>query len=115
MSDRPTKIYLSAQRRQLLKEMRQIKYGRIENLEVCDGEPVLDPPPAVSRTFLFGKENKEDVSGRSNDFNLKKKVKELFEIFDRERRLSIKEIMIDNGLPVRMTVVGANRIGTKSK
>jgi len=36
-------------------------------------------------------------------------VAELFEVFDRERSLLIQELMIDNGLPVRMTVADAAR------
>ena len=37
-------------------------------------------------------------------------VAELFEVFDRERFLSIQELMIDNGLPIRMTVADEVRV-----
>ena len=48
---------------------------------------------------------------RANDsFALKKKVAELFEVFDRERSFLILELVIDNGLPVRMAVADAIRI-----
>jgi hypothetical protein len=104
-----TKAALSPARRRLVELMQEINYGRIERLEVRDGEPVFDPPPTVLRLFLFGKDNGPNASRGNDGFALKKKVAELFEVFDRERSLSIQELMIDNGLPVRMTVADAAR------
>ena len=90
--------------------MQEINYGRIERLQVRDGEPVLDPPPTVLRLFVFGKDNGANVARTKDSFTLKKKVSELFEVFDRERSLSVQELMIDNGLPVRMTVADVGRV-----
>ena len=104
-----SKSDLSGPRRRLVELMQEINYGRIERLEVRDGEPVFDPPPTVLRLFLFGKDNGPNASRGNDGFALKKKVAELFEVFDRERSLSIQELMIDNGLPVRMTVADAAR------
>jgi len=70
----------------------------------------LRSPPTVLRLFLFGKDNGPNESRGNDGFALKKKVAELFEVFDRERSLSIQELMIDNGLPVRMTVADAVRV-----
>jgi len=109
MTDAVTKAALSPARRRLVELMQEINYGRIERLEVRDGEPVFDPPPTVLRLFLFGKDNGPNASRGNDGFALKKKVAELFEVFDRERSLSIQELMIDNGLPVRMTVADAAR------
>ena len=104
MTDVVTKAVLTPARKRLVELMQEINYGRIEGLSVQDGEPVFDPPPTVLRLFLFGKDNGPNESRGSDGFSLKKKVVELFEVFDRERFLSIQELMIDNGLPVRMTV-----------
>ena len=101
---------LSEPRRRLLELMQEINYGRIENLEVRGGEPVFDPPPSVVRLYLFGRSNGPNAARGHDGFALKKKVVELFEVFDRERLLSIKELMIDNGLPVRMTVADTARV-----
>jgi len=57
MTDVVTKAALSPARRRLVELMQEINYGRIERLEVRDGEPVFDPPPIVLRLFLFGKDN----------------------------------------------------------
>lgn len=100
---------LSIPRKRLDELMQEVNYGRIEGLQVRDGEPVFDPPPTVVRLYRFGKENGPNTAYSSDDFALKKKVVELFEVFERERSLSIQELMIDNGLPVRMTVADAVR------
>ena len=102
-------VALSPARKRLLKVMQKINYGRIEGLFVRDGEPVFAPPPKIVRLFLFGKDNGPNAARGSERFSLKKKVAELFEVFDRERTLSIEELMIDDGLPVRMTVAEAIR------
>jgi len=97
-------------KQRLIELMQRINYGRIEGLQVRDGEPVFDPMPTVLRLFLFGKDNRPNGSRVNDRFTLKKKVVELFEIFDRERSLSIQELMIDDGLPVRMIVADGGRI-----
>jgi len=64
---------------------------------------------ARSTGSCCGDFRRENPSRGNDGFALKKKVAELFEVFDRERSLSIQELMIDNGLPVRMTVADAAR------
>ncbi len=103
------KSTLSEERQRLVNVMQRINYGRILGLVIRDGEPVFDPPPTVLRLFLFGKINDSNAKRGNEGFALKKKVAELFEIFDREQSLLIKELIIDNGLPVRMTVMDAAR------
>lgn len=104
-----TKASLSPERSRLVELMQEINYGRIEGLQVRDGEPILDPPPTVLRLFLFGKDNGPNAARDNDCFALKRKVTELFEVFVRERSLSIQELVIDNGLPVRMTVADVVR------
>jgi len=110
MTNVVTKATLTPARKRLVELMQEINYGRIEKLLVRDGEPVFDPPPTVLRLFLFGRDNGPNESRGNDGFALKRKVAELFEVFDRERSLSIQELMIDNGLPVRMTVADEVRV-----
>ena len=105
-----TKAALTPARKRLVELMQEINYGRIEKLHVRDGEPIFDPPPTVLRLFLFGKDNGPNESRGNDGFALKRKVAELFEVFDRERSLSIQELRIDNGLPIRMTVADDFRV-----
>jgi hypothetical protein len=104
-----TKAALTPARKRLVELMQEINYGRIEKLEIRGGDPVFDPPPTVLRLFLFGKDNGPNASRRKDGFALKKKVTELFKVFDKERSLSIRQLMVDNGLPVRMTVANMTR------
>ncbi len=104
-----TKGALSPARQQLVELMQDVNYGRIEAFEVRDGEPVLDPRPHVLRVILLGKDNAAHAARASADFALKEKVTDLFAVFDRERALTVKELVIDNGLPVRMTVADGAR------
>jgi len=104
MKDGVTKAELTPARRRLVELMQDVRYGRIEGLRIEDGEPVLAPPPTVVRLYLFGRANTPAEARGSGNFLLKWKVTELFEAFDRERSFSIQELMIDDGLPVRMTV-----------
>ncbi len=89
--------------------MQEINFGRMEELQIRDGEPIFTPPPTVLQQFLFGKENGPNANRSVDSFALKKKVAEMFDLFDREPSLSIQELIIDNGLPVRMTIVSAVR------
>ncbi len=102
--DAMTKAALTPARRRLVELMQETNHGRIERLRVGDGQPLFDVPPTVLRLFLFGKPNGPNESRGSRDFALKRSVLELFEIFDREQTLVVEELMIDDGLPVRMTV-----------
>jgi len=106
MTNVMTKAALTPARRRLVELMQEVNYGRIEGLQVRNGEPVFDPPPTVLRLFVFGKGNGPNESRGNDSFGLKKRVTELLEVFEREGSLSIQELMIDNGLPVRMTVAG---------
>jgi len=105
-----TKQDLSDPRIRLVELMQQVNYGRIQGLRVKNGEPVFDPPPSVLRLVLFGKDNGPNAACMSESFTLKKKVTELFETFDHEQSLLIQELIIENGLPVRMIVADLIRV-----
>ncbi len=104
MPDVVTKEALNPARRRLVELMQEVNFGRIENLQIRDGDPIFNPPPTVLRHYLFGRENGPNAYRTVDNFSLKKKLAELFDTFDRERSLSIQELIIDNGLPLRMTV-----------
>ena len=104
-----TKEALTPARQRLVEVMQEINYGRIEQLEVRDREPMFKPPPRVVRQIVFGKDNGPNARRAAQGFALKKQVAELFEVFDRERSFLILELVIENGLPVRMAVAGVVR------
>ena len=102
-----TKASLSPARRRLVELMQKINYGRIEWLEVQDAEPVFDPRPKVVRQVVFGKNNRPNACRAHTSFALKKQVEELFEFFERAQWFVVQELVINDGLPVRMTVADA--------
>ena len=97
-----TKAGLTPARQRLVELMQEANYGRISDLQVLDGDPVLDPPPVIERKFVFGKQNGPNPARSSDSFALKKHVVELFELFEQEQSLSITDLVINDGLPVEM-------------
>src|SRR5262249_60047132 len=77
-----TKQSLSEARRQLLELIQWVGFGRIENLCVRGGEPVLEPAPAFVREHKFGGENDPHPGLTATDFLLKAQVVDLFRQFD---------------------------------
>ena len=110
MSATLTKTSLSPARQRLVELMQEINFGRIEALDVRAGEPVLEPAPRVLRDFLLGKSNAPHRVRVRDDFVLKTEVIELFDLFDRERSATVESLVVQNGLPVRMTVADGARV-----
>ena len=94
---------LSAPRQHLVDLMTEIGFGRIEGLMVHEGEPVFDPAPTVRRLHVFGKPGNRPPSRPREDCTAQR-LAELFGVFDREGTLALDELIVDNGLPVRMTL-----------
>ena len=105
-----TKQSLSPARRRLVELMQDVNYGRIEGLNVRDGEPVLEHTPIVMRDIVFGKVNAPNLARGRDDFALKDQIVELFDLFDRERSVTVESLVVQNGLPVRMTVADLVRV-----
>ncbi len=102
-----SKRSLSLPRHQLVELMHSINFGRIENLLVCDGEPVLNPAPTVVREHKFGGENRPRPESTATDFLLKAQVVELFGLLDHLCNGTIAVIEIKHGLPFRALIADA--------
>jgi hypothetical protein len=106
-----TKLSLSPARRWLVELMQDLNFGRLEKLHVRDGEPVLDPTPLVRREIVFGKNNTPNSARDKDDFALKEQLIELFDLFDQQGSVTVESLVIQHGLPVRMTVADLFRVG----
>jgi hypothetical protein len=106
----PTKRALSPARRRLVELMQEVNFGRIEGLRVKEAEPLLEPKPRVLREIVFGKVNAPNPARGRDDFALKEQLIELFDLFDREQSVTVESLVIQNGLPVRMTVANEHRV-----
>jgi len=106
----PTKRALSPARRRLVELMQEVNFGRIEGLRVKEAEPLLEPKPRVLREIVFGKLNAPNPARGRGDFALKEQLIELFDLFDREQSVTVESLVIQNGLPVRMTVANEHGV-----
>ena len=95
---------LTPPRRQLVREMQRINFGRIESLKITEREPELDPMPPRVREHKFSSENGPRPEVATGDFLLKQQVLELFTFFDQMRNGVIEVLEIKHGLPFRMDV-----------
>ncbi len=99
-----TKSALSAERRRLLETMQRLNFGRIENMAVCAGEPVFDPPPRITQDIKIGGENGPRPELTRDDFTLKSQFAELFDHLSRLGEGSVAMIEVKHGLPFRLVI-----------
>lgn len=102
-----SKAALSPARRRLVELLQHVNFGRIEDLNVFEGEPVFDPPPRVMREIKFGGDNGPRAEAAAIDFALKSQVVELLQCLDRIGDGTIDVLEVKHGLPFRMTVAEA--------
>jgi len=79
--------------------MQTCNHGRIEFLPVHNAEPVFDPPLIVRRLHIVGKHNGPHQPCTSQNHEIKRGLVELFDLFNRERDLDIRDLKFDDGLP----------------
>lgn len=89
-----------------MRQMQEINFGRIERLEIKNGDPVFDPAPKIVREVKFGGENGPRPEVNGADFALKAQVLDLFLQMDGISSGQIAQIEIKHGLPFRMLVEG---------
>jgi hypothetical protein len=99
-----TKAELSPARKKLIRTMQRLNFGRIENLAVSQGEPVFTPPPRMVREVKFGGDNGPRPEAATGDFVLKNEVRDLLAHLDRLGTGTIHSLVVQHGLPVRMSV-----------
>ena len=104
MSGNPTKRGLSAPRRRLVELLQELNFGRVENLTVREGQPVLDPPPRIVREWKFGAEKGPRPERAIGEFALKLQVVELFAALDELGDGVVDLIEVKHGLPFKMEV-----------
>jgi hypothetical protein len=93
------KSALSESRQRFVELLQRINFGRIECLEILDGQPVLTPPPCVIREHKFCGENNPRPELTSSNFILKAQLVDLFKLFDELRNGTITMLTIKHGLP----------------
>ena len=97
------KLSSSEAQQRLVELMQDVNFGRIENLVVKDGQPVLSSPRVV-REVKFGSENGRRPEASIEDFALKEEVVDLFNHMDELQDGVIGVLEVKHGLPFRMAV-----------
>jgi len=102
------KDHLTPARQRLLELMQTTHYGKIKDLSVKDGQPILVPPPRVIRKIKIAAKDPR-TKAASGDFTLKKEITEFFEHLDRLGTGVVKCIEVKNGLPFSMDIEEKDR------
>lgn len=98
------KSTLPHSQQQLVELMQRINFGRIAGLTIVGGQPVLEPPPQITREIKLGGENGPRPESHAEDFSLKSQVIEMVGQLERIRDGHIESVEIKHGLPFRMLI-----------
>ena len=90
---------LTAAQRRLLQIMREHRFGRVENMRVQAGQPVLDASLKIVRVVRLGAEGSPTHFPIGDEFELKQCVLDLFEELTTLRNGTIVKLEFRHGLP----------------
>ena len=90
---------LSAQQRPLVELMREHQFGRIENMSIRGGQPILDANVRVVRAARLGAESGRTKFPKTNEFELKKAVCDLLDELERLQNGTVVCLEFRHGLP----------------
>ncbi|MFI4912682.1 MAG: hypothetical protein ACIAQZ_13540 [Sedimentisphaeraceae bacterium JB056] len=104
MTENISKRELSIEQRKMLDLMSDINFGRIENLKVTGGKPILDQRAVVIRKVKFGGQNGKRSESQLVDFKLKAQVLDFFNNIELISDGIIHCLEIKHGLPFSMDI-----------
>jgi len=90
---------LSAQHRSLVEMMSEHQFGRIENMSIRAGQPVLDGNMRIVRVARLGAGSEVGKIPRSDDFELKKAVCDLLDELEHLQNCMVVLLEFKHGLP----------------
>ena len=90
---------LTAAQRRLLQIMHELQFGRVENMRVQAGQPVLDASLKIVRVVRLGGEGRTTHFPIGDEFELKQAVRDLFDELARLHNGIIVRLEFRHGLP----------------
>jgi hypothetical protein len=91
---------LSSAQRSLVDLMHMHQFGRIENMPVRDGEPIFNSDVKVIRVARLGGGGDAAKVTRTDEFELKRQVRDLFEELARLENGTVILLEFRHGLPL---------------
>jgi hypothetical protein len=101
-----TKSALSSARRRLVELCQEINFGRVEGLQVRNGEPVLSPRPRVVVEHKFCSPNGPHPESKRADCALKSQHLDLMQLLDEIGDGTIEVLTLKHGLPFHAELPG---------
>jgi hypothetical protein len=102
---------LSPEQRSLVELMHAYQFGRIENMPIRGGQPILDSNLKVIRVARLGAESGGAQGTTGKDFELKKQVRDLFERLGRLQDGTVISLEFRHGLPFLLETTGTFHCG----
>lgn len=93
--------------------MRKHQFGRIENMAIRDGQPILDQNISVVRIARLGHAEIEDVC-KVEEFELKQQVRDLFDELARLQNGMVIRLEFRHGLPFSLETAMPIQVATQS-
>ena len=92
---------LKPAQQELVRLLQRLDFGVVE-MTVRDGEPVMHPPPKITKTHKLGTYAGPRPECGLSDFELKRPVQELFEETSKMDLCTLR-VEVQNGLPFRIS------------
>jgi hypothetical protein len=89
---------LNLRQHSLVELMRKNQFGRVENMPIRDGQPILDSTVNVVRVARLGGDSLATKSIAGDDFELKRPVRELFDELARLENGKVIRLEFRHGL-----------------
>jgi hypothetical protein len=106
---------LSPARQSLVRLCREINYGQISGLVIRNGEPVLDPQPAVLLEAKFDLHEESSPLPGPPDFELGSETVRLMARLDEIQNGTIERLDVRHGIPTRAFIPGGISVGRKGQ
>jgi hypothetical protein len=109
-----TTEHLTAAQRALVQVMRDWQFGRIENMRVEGGQPILGGGAKLVRVQRLDADRQRTQALREAEWQLKQEIRSLFEELTRLQDCLIVRLGFRHGLPVQLETAPLPDAGDKS-
>lgn len=103
-------LSITEAQKRLLQLMQEVHYGRVENLVICNGEPVMGLPVKALRDVKLSGECCRKPIIADREYLNKPQVVEMLRQFKRLGDGVVQLVEIHDGLPFRMHIVDMVRL-----